>query len=386
MNRLRKHFTLLLVCIHFFQINSNAQNTDNTPFEIEINFPYGTYYFDQFGINPNQEKLSIFKNQIILETTTSWKETYTDVHTVTHAYKYGKNQYFLLTEIEETDGISNFQMLLEFHEDAIYLSKTLYRTYDTKLYFDKVIELEKLEGKAKTNSVYDNDYTSLMPYFTKLKYEAVKNLPTINEDQLPEFTQKVIQLFFIDENDFYDFLYYKSQSKRFIEKKLAIFNVLIESGFQPYLSHDLFYSYATNLPGYSKKSKAIRKSKRSSVTRFFDRLEMVSKILAGISIAWLIFAFLLVARNKKTNGKKILIPNSLKIIISSSVIPGFLSIGIYLGFKIGWGFAQISTPNNDGGLVDILLALFGIIPGFGGAVIFMIWTMKKWNKLLYKTS
>lgn len=387
MKRLKNYYTFLFVFIYFFQSNSNAQNADNTPSEIEINFPSGTYYFDQFGVKANKEKISISKNQIIRETTTFWKETYTDVYTVTHAYEYGENQYFLLTETEETDGISNYQMLLEFHEDAIYLSKTQYWTFEPKRYFDKLIEIKKLEGKAKTNCVYNNNYSSLMPYFSKQKFEAVKKLPTITEAQLPEFNQKVRQHFFIDANDFNDFLYYRSQTRvKSIEKKLAIFNFSIECGFQPYMSNHLIYNYVTSLPGYLKKSKVIRKSKRSGMMLFYDKLEMVSKILGGISLAWLTFALLVVARNKKNNGKKILFPKYLKPIFSSAVVPGFLIIGVYFGFKAGWGFAQIITPNNDGGLVDIFLALLGIIPGIGGAVIFMIWTMKKLNKLLYKTS
>lgn len=387
MNGFKKQYTLLLIFIYLFQINSNAQNTDSTPSEIEIKFPTGTYYCDQFGVKANKEKISIFKNQIIRETTTFWKETYTDVYTVTHAYEYNKNQYFLFTETEETDGVSNYQMLLEFHEDAIYLSKTLYRTFEPKRYFDKLIEIKKLVGKAKTNCVYNNNYSSLMPYFSKQKYEAVKKLPTITETQLPEFNQKVRQQFFIDENDFNDFLYYRSQTRvKSIEKKLAIFNFSIESGFQPYMSNHLIYNYATSLPAYLKKSKVIRKSKRTGLMLFYDRLEMVSKILGGISLAWLTLVLLVVARNKKTNGKKILFPKFLKPVFSSAIIPGFLIIGVYFGFLAGWGLAQIITPNNDGGLADILLAILGIIPGIAGAIIFMIWTMKKLNKLLYKTS
>jgi hypothetical protein len=381
MNEFRYFYLLAVAIFCGFQSNAYAQN------KTSINLPSGIYYFDEFGEIPDVKTVRIANNQIILETTTRWKDVYTDVYKVINAYEYGEKQYFLLTETEDAGEISHYKILLEYHENAIYISISLYSVFDKKKYFDRVTEIKKLEDKANINSVYNSDFSGVTPYFTKNKYEALKKLPTITEDQLPEFTAKVIQQYFSDENDFNDFLHDRNQARvKSVQNKLSLFNFLIENGFEPYNSNLYFYNYATSSASYLKKGKEIRKANRSGTQLFFDKIESWSKIVGSISLAWLAMALLLALKNKNSNEKKLLLPKFLKPIFSIITIPGFVIIGGYLGFRAGWGFAQLVTPNNDGGLADIFLALIGILPGLALPIFFIIWINKKWNKYLYKTT
>ena len=227
-----------------------------------IKLPQGSFYLDIYENNrKTNQSITIEGATITKEKINRHQDTTTVVYVVHRIYQAQENQYLLSIQKKEQDYESWAFMVMRTTEDALTINDDFYMKNseaEQEEFMIQFIAESKLENYAAHLGPMYNEY------YSKEKFETLKNLPLLEVQQYDEL-KNIFKSNYIPKVTTNEFWYEKFINSNgefpheFILEKLALKNLLIEKGYQPFSSISSFLEHENEMKPYWDKNILISK-------------------------------------------------------------------------------------------------------------------------------
>jgi hypothetical protein len=325
----------------------------------------GTYYYDSFLDDKYSEIVSIENNTIIRSSTTEFGETYQRNHKILRDFSLNDDFHFLLTEeseiyqdktgLERIDNVIDTALLvLSYKSGILTLSKTLTWPSSVLEYEEIVAHLEKQSKTNRFEKLVQMKWVSFNEYYPKHRYDELRTLPTITENEIEELRNLLLERSFDDIDTYYSFLKTLGEQPHKVNAELStLLNLMNEQGLQPFTS--------------TRKYLEQERSNQNYIDYYVDAEVGWMKTLAKVPMVFFGLASIWIALIvwSKLNSKKIL-PRPVLRILSILGVISLIYSGCHLGTLAGWQVGQINGFTGGNSIVSAMLAVAGLI--IGGAI------------------
>lgn len=233
------------------------QNTES------IKLPQGSFYLDNYDENNRKtsQSITIKGSTIIKEKIDIYQDTTRIEYVVNRIYQAQENVYLLSIQMNE-DGYKSWSfMVMRTTEKTLSINDQLYmenNETEQDAFMIQFIAKSKLENyAAQLGPMYDE-------YYRKEIFETLKKSPQLEVQQY-DGLKKMFKSIFIPKDSTNDFWYekfinsYREFPHEFILEKLALKNLLIEKGYEPFSSITNFLEHENEMKRYWDKGILISK-------------------------------------------------------------------------------------------------------------------------------